>query len=547
MLQNEFISLEARIRQHEGKNSDNFKAICAFIMFKDQKSKLNFVKKYRKFKSNGIKKSRLNFSLRGKLLKLVQADDPKNINFQNFGNVHSQRNLCISFIFITLLTLLLFLGVFIMGQILKVTPATCILDKELYDQVPNDPESAFAKDTTNRECFCRYRNIVANLSQYRDVCAFSYFKNVLWMIMLTISSFIVFYTNQRLRDLIKKIAIWIGFKANTTESYYYTISVFIALSLNTLLQTYVLRTSLFGFSLSDYIGRVFSALKIGDYKNNVFFGFPRNWYTSVGLQIIIASLINIFSPHVFLLKYRSLNIRKNIELARRSTWSISEMKQAILAFGTDFPFLYARVGLAIIVVMSVSSGVPILYPLNLFFLITLYKTERNFFLKYAVIPPKIGEAYITFLLRVIYVALLIHITISIFAFTDETIFPKEAQYNLTNISFFVLCRNTFLKEFINYGIQERLDNIFLHVVMFAFLVLFFIILFIYEMSIKLCKKEHLDAILSEHMEVVAEKNSFDQLKKTMSLYTITSYDIFENPRYEKLKHFLKEVKLRLSL
>lgn len=121
---------------------------------------------------------------------------------------------------------------------------------------------------------------------------------------------------------------------------------------------------------------------------------------------------------------------KDTRNSKNTIQSIADIKKIFCSYGTDFSFLYSRVALSQIIVMSLSSGIPLLYFLNLAFLIALYKIERKFFLRDAVMPERIGEEKMKFLLKVTSFAVWFHLMIGAIQYSDTNLFPVKAQHKL---------------------------------------------------------------------------------------------------------------------
>lgn len=145
-------------------------------------------------------------------MRVTAVEDPKNINYHNFGSTGVKGRFCLAIFMIIGLMILFFLSVFGIGYLLKIDPANCDKERVWYDTVLTEPDTDFAKDSVNRECFCRYRDLVQNLKRYGDICFNSYVKNLFWMILLLCSGFFVFMSNQFFRAMIRKIATFIRFK-----------------------------------------------------------------------------------------------------------------------------------------------------------------------------------------------------------------------------------------------------------------------------------------------------------------------------------------------
>lgn len=146
--------------------------------------------------------------------------------------------------------------------------------------------------------------------------------------------------------------------------------------------------------------------------------------------MMIARIIEIFSPHSFLSFFRARKLKKHKRLCRRRIETLDVIKNKFLSWAVDFPFLYARTAYAIGVVLAFSSGIPILYPIVFCFTWQLYRVERNFFIEHSQTPKKIEEHLIFFLLKVISFGLILHLIVSLFAYSNQELFPAEAQANI---------------------------------------------------------------------------------------------------------------------
>lgn len=178
------------------------------------------------------------------------------------------------------------------------------------------------------------------------------------------------------------------------------------------------------------ISTLLGYFKVGS-SSIIFIGFQRKWFLSVGVQIIVARIIEIVSPHYFVTTYRRYKKKSQLNSIRKHrVYTRNEMKKIFLSHTTDYGFIYARITLANMIISCFSSGIPILYVLVFLFFVVLNKVEKKFFVQHSTKPPQIEAVLVKMSTKINSFLILVHLMISLMVYGDVSLFPKKAQVNI---------------------------------------------------------------------------------------------------------------------
>ena len=205
-----------------------------------------------------------------------------------------------------------------------------------------------------------------------------------------------------------------------------------------------------------------------------FEGFPRSWFLAVGMQIVSSKFIEIFSPHCFQYLYNRIQSKRRLKRAKKMLNLQHTFLKLLEPYGSDFGWFSSRVEVSLFVTMAFSSGVPILYVLSFLFSLVLFVAMKNFFVKYSKRPPLVDDSLMKFAVFILPLSTFIHLGFGLVMWSDQTIFPKEAQGNLIGIKLSEIVGDL---SSINLGaLVERLDNFAINFVFFFMFTLGYFIL-----------------------------------------------------------------------
>ena len=251
------------------------------------------------------------------------------------------------------------------------------------------------------DCFCRTEKaeIILGNDNIRQLCkayigaAFSrLFLNIL-VILLT------FFSNLFLRSFIKYMVRYTRPNSVSSEILAAGRKIFAAMFCNFIVQNLLLRLDFNGFKMGSYFLQFFSPVR--DVSITFYPEFNKQWYSGVLVQIIIATFLETFKPHSFLLAHAciKLHCRKKQNSVQGRTLTQHDMNANLASLNFDFGYYHAKCLLMVYIVAVFSSGAPILYVVCLLFFVIKLNVDRIHLISNCKKPPFFNDKMMQFSLK----------------------------------------------------------------------------------------------------------------------------------------------------
>ena len=382
----------------------------------------------------------------------------------------------------------------------------------------SDAKLAYSQ-LTERNCYCRQQRLDV-LMDSREMISFcqiyidSFTKNT--FINLSVSVCIV-SVNYILKVMIRYCSKYAKFKTKTNERKNILTLVFVALFINTALTTFLANTK---FS-DEYIG--LSELS-GKYND-----IDRDWYNDVGNIITVTMIVSIFSPHLFnlLIVYPFSNLlRKCFSKFYKSQRDLNKFYA-----GASFDISNGLSQILAVVFTSYmySSGIPLLNLLCLITIFFAYWCEKFLILRHYKKPPQYSDNINARLITFLPFAVIFHCIFAIYAYGSAEIFPVGYTMDSNN-QFVIPNTNTTIERLSREHGIANLVMIVLNI---------FLLIGIRYFDKVFVKINRMAKVQTE------PQISIDQDIKTLlndnKISGLTTYDIYQNPKYRDLIHSIDSV------
>jgi hypothetical protein len=155
--------------------------------------------------------------------------------------------------------------------------------------------------------------------------------------------------------------------------------------------------------------------------------FTSNWYSSVGVTIILVQLGDIFNAHadVAYKFWKHWRQKRRAVNTPEDALTQEDLNKKFVGPEFDFAFNYAQMLSTFFVTLTFSTGIPLLYPIAAANFIIFYFSEKYLFIYLYKIPPHFNTVVGRKVSDLIPVALLVHIGMSIWMLSNKSIFTNE--------------------------------------------------------------------------------------------------------------------------
>jgi len=197
--------------------------------------------------------------------------------------------------------------------------------------------------------------------------------------------------------------------------------LFIVTYINTAIMLLVVNAdieALFGFRFPSNLEKLFG--------NGLFVDFSSSWYGSVGFEVVVLGVLNIFAPHmypllIYLIKLFYLKVHKPISQA--------ELHEMYLGPEFVLSYRYAQVLMGSYFVLTYSTGIPILYPIAFFGIVISYWIDKLFFTTVCRTPIQFSNLLSFWTYNMLQWGAILHLAMGIWMLSSPSLFPEDATSN----------------------------------------------------------------------------------------------------------------------
>jgi len=217
---------------------------------------------------------------------------------------------------------------------------------------------------------------ISQLSNYTD-CQNWAINQATAIALVILASFIVVIVNYLLATFMRHLTYLEGHHSYNALNASYALRLFFAQFFNTGVLTVIINASVTGVKyLTTTLG-----VSTGKYDD-----FSPAWYTNVGGQIVTTMLINIVSPHIYVLVMRWLYKRsideEHHEKLVKNAKSQRDLNEVFIGPFNDYPLRYAQIYNTITVCFIFSTGIPILIPIACVSFAVSFVVDKFLFVDY---------------------------------------------------------------------------------------------------------------------------------------------------------------------
>lgn len=465
--------------------------------------------------------------MNGQKVTVSLPDHPDNIYYENLEVTAGQRCwrlLAVLVCALAILSLSVFFSILISAW---GTSGTITLVCARSNYTMDDVNGVQYNDTLHSQvlnCYCSQFPLTSLVTdpQLSPVCS-PFYLFTLGNIGITMGSSVsVAIINGICYILISMLVKWIGpnSKADLVERKIHF--AFVLQFLNTAFVSFLVYGVFQGFSIIDFANAMFKrdVIILPDRYSD----FDRNWYTLVGIKVILPVLIGVGSPTLVHLLCNAVG-----HLWRRFRGAKAKSTAQYLKARNPprFPIEsnYTKVLVMIFTAFTFSSALPLLLYFLWGCLVVAYWADKIDLLRFSRKPPLYSEELISSVARYIPPALLLHMVFAIVFLTDQEVFPVDATFNFGLRKFQEPLTNRFVSMFLSRAYQAL--PLTIELLLFA---LAFLSEGIFWKLIESCTLK--EEVRLYEGDDFSYRESFERIK----LLSLPNYNIKLNLKYER---FLK--------
>jgi hypothetical protein len=292
--------------------------------------------------------------------------------------------------------------------------------------------------------------------------------------------------------------------------------------LNTAFVSFLVYGVFGSFSIVDSINKMFGKQVIA--LPDRYTDLDRNWYTLVGIKVLLPVMIGIFSPTLVNLLTRVFGFFWRKFRSRRAA-TVGKYLKARNPPQFPLESNYVKVQVMMFTAFTFSAGIPLLVWFLFACLTLAYWADKIDLLRFSRKPPLFSEELISSISQYTPFALILHLLFAIVFLSNADIFPREFTFNYGLDRFLAPITNPFLKTVLGRAYQSLPLTI---------LLLLFLVAFIAERPllplIDACTLK--PEVASFEGDEFSYRESYDRIKH----FSLPNYNLKLNPKYER---FLK--------
>lgn len=512
-----------------------FRPIYAFVTFDYQKDCIEAHKILRSAYQSGIRniiccepqKIPIAFTYNGKKMKTSFPDHPDNIYYENLERSKWSRIMRGGVVVLAVLIILaasFLLNVFIsaLGTTSVMTMSCSRSNYTVSDLNAASSNQTLKDQLTN--CYCSQFPLPSLMTDVSlsDLCR-QFYLFTFGNIGITIGSSIsVAVINGICFFLISLLVKWVGQNSRAELVERKIRFSFILQYLNTAFVSFLIYGVFQGFSFVDALNMMFqrTVITLPDRYSD----FDRNWYTLVGIKIILPVIIGVMIPTLSnLLLSAAGYLIKKLKAARSPTAA----KYLKTRNPPRFPIEanYTKILVIMFTVLTFCSALPILLVFLLACLLVAYWADKINLLRFSRKPPLYKEDLIYATSKYIPYALIIHMVFGVIFFSNDAIFPDQFTFTYGLESF---------KKRVGTGFFGLLFVRAYKVLPYSIETLMFFLVFVTESTLLPIAESVF--LKKETIELEGDDMSFRENFEKIKFASLPNYNIKFNPRYER---FLK--------
>ena len=439
-LQNEIKAVNKKIKVNKLNinNMSSFKVYCAFVTFDDTSSPSEIE---RKFKAAYHKTFLQKFCCQKKFipeeylfkdrykLRFKTPDHPRNIYWENLEYTKFSRFLKVLVLILLAILILLFslLINLLLTAIVSSETQQCANENITTDDIESETDSQAKAKLIY--CYCASLGLseIFNVSENREYCMDYYIRELQKLGIAFAVGITLAVINKLIDILIKRLAEFIRYSSKTKVAKERIFYAYVIQYINTAFVIYMIYSKLFGFSVVETFN---SLVKSNFIEISVFLtDLNRRWYPTVGSKIITPILISIFIPHVSDLLLTLILGKLKQYKAKKATTANKYIK-ANMPPDFVFELKYTNILKNIFVVLTFSTGIPLLYWCLLLAIIIMYWTSKYTALRYSKLPPLYSSDLVMSVVNKIPLAIVIHMIFGIYFLGNEEVFPSTLNLSM---------------------------------------------------------------------------------------------------------------------
>lgn len=360
--------------------------------------------------------------IRGKLAIVGEAPEPSVIMWENIPVTMVQKfwrrffTFVLSLVLIVVSLLMVFASKYLDHKTANNGSSKSIVCPGNFGHLPSSEQIDFvAANPYYLQCYCEQFNTI---EQARDPTCQHYLQNVIYaQVLQYFASFIVVIVNQ----VIDRVVRFSGdFERHSTGDNR-GMSVFVRL----FILKYINTAGLFLINGNNVILRtVFGISDQGSSSE-----FSLEWYSTVAVTVVLVQLGDIFLCHGGRIYSYFTFLREKSYYYKNPNKALTQDELNKKFVGNEFEFAhsYAQMMSSFCVCLTFSTGIPILYPLAAANYLIYYFMEKYMFIHCYQIPPHFSTKVGRMATRLVPVALLVHLGMSIWFLSNNEIFAAQAK------------------------------------------------------------------------------------------------------------------------
>ncbi|OMJ91384.1 hypothetical protein SteCoe_6064 [Stentor coeruleus] len=412
-------------------------------------------------------------------------------------------------IFILTITIILlsFMIIYVIKSYYNSIPTNDDCKKILIPEMGINSAQNVLKSQKEIDCYCKQQNLDNLISDSRlaDYCS-NYIESYYTLSLINFTvSFCIVIVNYILRIVIGILSKYERFRGKTEKQNYILGSMFLLTFFNTALTTLLVNSDL---------GSSMFGLK-GKYSD-----ITREWYDDVGYTITVTMAVSIFSPHLvnlFLLYPIGIIKRKLFYRCFKSQYKLNKFFR-----GPRFEISHNIAQILVVIFTSYfySSGMPFLNMICFVALFICYWCNKILILRHYRTPPIYSYNLNTRIIYLLPFIVVFHCCFSAIVYGSSEIFPSS--FKIDDETGFVVPEKVGILE--RFAKNPGIANIFI-------LGLCLIVIAALRNFNKIFVR------FSEYTKVSNvnnDKKTFTELKEAGLLNGLSTYNIYENPKYKYL-------------
>ncbi|CAD7971463.1 unnamed protein product [Amoebophrya sp. A25] len=263
-------------------------------------------------------------------------------------------------------------------------------------------------------CFCSQQSYmtIAQNAEVRDMCHGHMMRLLRHTVGFVLGSFIVVGMNVVLEHCLDNMSMWALPLSITALNNALLWKLFSMEFVNTAIIILLVNTRF------DYDGPL---LGKGDYSD-----FDFDWYTDVGVGIVITMMINVFSPHVGTVLKAYWRKRRRKRLLEKDVKVLEDMNDVYVGQQFELATRYSTILTVVFVTLMYSAAIPVLLWMAAITFTGVYWCDKYTLLRASRIPPAHDETIAKGVAEALPFAVVLHLGMAIYMYGHDVVFPSPS-------------------------------------------------------------------------------------------------------------------------